>query len=1190
MRWKNLLLRRFEAYGFKSFADKVEIEFGAGVTAIVGPNGSGKSNISDAIRWVLGEQNVRNLRGAKTEDIIFAGSSERRPLNVAEVSLTFDNSDNKIPLDYSEVVITRRVYRSGDSEYMINKTACRLKDIHDMLGEIGLGRESMAVISQSKVDEVLNSRPEDRRLLFEDAAGITKYKQRKKDALRKLEDTDSNLIRVADIMAELGSQIEPLAESAARTKQYNQYQTDLKACQVSLLLHKIDHAQNMLNQIKQESAMVTDQYVAESAKLSVCEAETEELTHRLSVLTQQLLEQEAEIAATASNLEKTDNRIAVLQERSTQKRMAAVRVEQDVTQLMDKLSKTSKDQTALEASLLEKRRQITAAQAQVFDVEKQINALVTAIAEKEKKITTASDGIFANLQEISAQRNLHINLERDLVRTQSRQQQLVNEANEFTDKLKTVKDQEQELDAEYHRHEQSLNRLAIEAQATAEQRLTIERKIVQIQEEIRQSASEMTHCQSRLAVLLNMQRDLEGFNRGSKCVLTCQEPWKKGIYGAVAQLIDVPTQYLTAIEVALGGAMQDIITDNETTVRAAIQSLKRQNAGRVTFLPIMNITPRPVRSIETKAAKMPGAVGLAADLVQCENRFRHVIDYLLGRVVIADSLEHALAIAKQSSYLLKIVTLEGELLVPGGAITGGSVARRESSYLGRNSEIHDIKQRISILEQQQERLNHVLTELTEAETMINQQANQLAMQRQEIGVRQVQLTAYLEQARTEISRLTSSLETVNEESTQCFQEVARLQRNLHLTRDSITLLEQTDNSRKQEIVTDQAELRTLQEQRECLQMQATDYKIALSTIRQEMVSLEQLMDNRQQECLDLESRIQTLICERDEVLKIIEQAEHESNELILYKQNLNQQKQEFDGKRFSLLGIKAEKLTHLQKLERDSKEIRRATTIIESRLHELQLMLTRYELESTNALSQLQEHYDISLSIARTLCRPDTPQTLIIQVKKLEQDIAALGPVNPAAISEYERIKDRYSFLEHQYHDLVNAKEQLSTILRDIDSTMSKRFLAALQAIHTQFGEIFPRLFGGGKAQIELSDPSNPLSSGIEILVQPPGKKQQNLALLSGGERALTVIALLFSLLAFRPAPFTVVDEIDAALDEANVQRFSEFLREFSHNTQFIVVTHRKGTMEVADVMHGVTMEDSGVSRIVSVRFMEKAG
>ncbi len=1185
-----MLLRRFEAYGFKSFADKVEIEFGAGVTAIVGPNGSGKSNISDAIRWVLGEQNVRNLRGAKTEDIIFAGSSERRPLNVAEVSLIFDNSDNKIPLDYSEVVITRRVYRSGDSEYMINKTACRLKDIHDMLGDIGLGRESMAVISQSKVDEVLNSRPEDRRLLFEDAAGITKYKQRKRDALRKLEDTDANLVRVSDIMAELGSQLEPLAESAARTKQYNQYQTELTACQISLLLHKIDHAQNMLDQVKTENEMVTDQYVAEAAKLSLGEAETEELTHRLATVTQQLQEQEAEIAATASELEKTDQRMAVLQERSSQKKLAAERVEQDVAQLMDKLSKTTQDHAGLEASLLEKIRQIDAAETQVCDAEQQINALVTAIAEKEQKITAANDGIFANLQEISSQRNLSVNLERDLARIQLRQQQLLNEANEYTGKLRTVKEQAQELETEYHQHEQSLGRLADEAQAIAQQKLATEQKIAQMQEEIRRIASQTAQCQSRLAVLLNMQRDLEGFNRGSKSVLNSREPWRKGVYGAVAQLIDVPAQYLTAIEVALGGAMQDIITDGETTVRAAIQSLKRQNAGRVTFLPITNITPRPVRPAEISAAKMPGAVGLAANLVQCEECFRQVIEHLLGRVVIAESLEHALAIAKQFNFSLKIVTLEGEVLIPGGAITGGSVARRESSYLGRNSEIHDLKQKVCTLEQQQEQFEQALAELTGTEAVITRQANELATQRQELGVRQAQLTAYREQAKTEITRLASALQTVNEENSQSLQEADLLKLKIQSTQETIRLLEKTDSNRKQEIGAEQAELRTLQEQREHLQTQATDRKIVLSTIRQETVSLKQLANSRQEERLDLETRIQALACERDEVLQTIRQAEQEFGELISYKQSLSQQKQGHDNIRFRLLSAKAEQLDNLQKLERDTKELRRRTTAIESRLHELQLMLTRYEMESTNALAQLQEHYCVSLDAARALCRPDTPQVLMLQVKKMEQDIAMLGPVNPAAIDEYERVKDRYGFLEHQYHDLVTAKEQLSTIIHDIDSTMAKRFLTALEAINAQFSDIFPRLFGGGKAQIELSDPGSPLSSGIEIFVQPPGKKQQNLALLSGGERALTVIALLFSLLAFRPSPFSVVDEIDAALDEANVQRFSEFLREFSQHTQFIVVTHRKGTMEVADVMHGVTMEDSGVSRVVSVRFMEKAG
>ena len=1183
-----MLLRRFEAYGFKSFADKVEIEFGKGVTAIVGPNGSGKSNISDAIRWVLGEQNVRNLRGAKTEDIIFSGSSERRPLNVAEVSLIFDNSDNRIPIDFTEVIITRRVYRSGESEYMINKSACRLKDIQDLLGDIGLGRESMAVISQSKVDEVLNSRPEDRRLLFEDAAGITKYKQRKRDALRKLDDTEANITRVADIMAELGNQLQPLAESAARTEQYNSYHGELTACQVSLLQHKIDRAQAMLSDIRNEQESLTDQHIAESTRLSTAEAEAEGLTRELSTIDQQLQLEENDLAIVAADLEKADNRIAVLQERTVQKRLAVERVEQDILQMAEKKNKSHQEYAKLEAELASKRMNITAAESEVSMAEAQLAATLSNIKDKEQELSAANDCIFASLQETSAQRNLGVNLERDLLRYRSRHSQLLKEKAEYTSKLEETQRQCSMFQAEYSEKVNSLSDLATANETLAAKKVIIERDIVGVRSHISQSAGQISQKQSRLTVLSNMQRDLDGFNRGSKSVLTSKAPWRKGICGAVAQVIDVASEYVTAIEVALGGALQDIITEDENTVRSAISYLKQQNAGRVTFLPITTIRPRAPREAETRAAK--GAVGIASELVKSDVRYRAIIDHLLGRVIVARNLDQALALAKQFSFSLRIVTLEGELINPGGAITGGSLARRESSYLGRNGEIYGLEQEVTLLTLQHSTLESTLTTMLQQNDAINIQQEQLMDERQKTGVRQAQLAAYCDQAKKEISRLATAVETIKLEIGQCISEETQLEQNLQQTEVMLTRLEQTDAIRKQTISANQSELSNLQQQKEQIVEQATDKKIVLSTIRQEITSLEHLLKSCLSNISDNIARITDLSTERDTVTEEIQQAGKEFTSLSLLRHQLLLQKQQKNEQRCLLLGQKASKLAVLQQAEKDCKDLRRRASTLEARLHELQLMLTRYELETSNSLSQLLDQHCLSLESARGLCRLDDPQTLAAKIRRLEADIACLGSINPAAIDEYARVKDRFAFLEHQQNDLVTAKDQLSLIIGEIDATMGKRFMAAFNAINSHFSGIFPRLFGGGKAQIELSDPGSPLNSGIEIYVQPPGKKQQNLALLSGGERALTVIALLFSLLAFRPAPFSVVDEIDAALDEANVQRFSEFLREFCSNTQFIVVTHRKGTMEVADVMHGVTMEDSGVSRIVSVRFMDKAG
>lgn len=1185
-----MLLRRFEAYGFKSFAEKVEVEFGTGVTAIVGPNGSGKSNISDAIRWVLGEQNVRNLRGAKTEDIIFAGSSERRPLNVAEVSLVFDNSDNRIPLDFSEVIITRRVYRSGESEYMINKTACRLKDIHDLLGDIGLGRESMAVISQNKVDEVLNCRPEDRRLLFEDAAGITKYKHRKRDALRKLEDTESNITRVADIMTELGSQLTPLKESANRTEQYNMYHTELKACQVSLLLHKHDRANAMLTDIRLEKENLNNSFLQESTRLATCEAESEGLTHLVADYDEKLSQREQEIQINAGELERTEQRIAVLNERTAQKQAAGQRIEQEIVQFVDKLQEASASEEALLSDLQNKRQLVQNAASEVDGVDEQLEAILRLIREKEQEIAAANDTAFQNLQEITSQRNASVNLERDLNRYRSRRQHLLHEAEEYSAKRLAAQARQQQLNEEHSSLAETLAALAAGAEEFRSTRGNLNIQVTAAQTDLRHIASKVTQCQSRMTVLENMQRDLEGLNRGSKSILTSKEPWRKGICGAVAQLVQVPPQYVTAVEIALGGALGDIITEDEGTVRLAIEHLKRYNGGRVTFLPITVVKPRTPRDTELRISKAPGSHGFASGLVDCDVRYRGIVDHLLGRVIVAENLNAALAIAKQSGFSVKIVTLDGELINPGGAITGGSLARRESSYLGRTGEIRNLEEQHKSLVRQQEDIEVTLSKLKSQSEDLTRKEQALLANRQELDVRQAQLIAYCDQIKVEVSRLDSAVETVHTESQECLREEIEIEQQIVQTKETIAALEKRDFSRKEETVAARTQLQLMQEQKDHMASESTNKKVALSALKQEIVSVELLLRRQSTERQEIANRISDLQREKREIDCEIAEAKQELDRLGEHKNILGAKKQELETDRLSVLGKKAEKLAVLQKIEKESKDIRKHTQMLESRLHELQLMLSRYEYDIANAIDQLQCQYMLTLETAKELCRPDEPQSLMNRVKILEQEIAMLGPVNPAAIEEYSRVSERHSFLERQYHDLVNAKEQLASIISDIDATMAKQFMSAFESINAHFREIFPRLFGGGKAQIELSEPTDVLHSGIEIFVQPPGKKQQNLALLSGGERALTVIALLFSFLAYRPAPFSVVDEIDAALDEANVARFSEFLREFSQNTQFIVVTHRKGTMEVADVMHGVTMEDSGVSRIVSVRFMDKAG
>lgn len=1183
-----MLLRRLEAYGFKSFADKTEVEFGDGITAIVGPNGSGKSNISDAIRWVLGEQSVRSLRGTKMEDVIFAGSLGRRPLGAAEVSVIFDNSDGTLPLDFSEVTITRRVFRSGDSEYFINKASCRLKDIYELLADTGLGRDAMTVIGQNKVDEILNSKPEERRLLFEESAGISKYKQRKKEAMRKLEDTTQNLVRVSDITTEIEDQLVPLKESAEKTKQYNALKAELTSCQVTLLLNTLEKSEKIIESANLQKEHLTENELAISTTLNLKDTDKEKLTTELIQAEEKLTSYTTFINEAETELERIHGKVAVLEERITQGKRNQDRIKEEELRIEKQRSELERKNEEAGQVLAEKKKFAENLQQILADKTLLYQNIVTSLEQAEKELEANKDKTLVFLQEIVEERNKLLTIKNDITRIEARECNFDQESQEYYKQLQQVEAEYNIILAEQEAVQAKLDQLNQENSTLYEKKNKIEDNLQDFLQQEKHLAVQVNELQSRFKILSNMQNDYEGFARSIKSVLKSNARWHSGICGAVAEIISVPDQYVTAIEIALGGAQQHIITENSEIAKEAMQFLKTERLGRATFLPLNTIKPFKHKDTEVAAAKMDGALGFAADLVTCDSRYRKIIDFLLGRIIIVKNVDIALNIARQSGFSLRIVTLDGEVLNPGGSMTGGSTNKRETSFLGRNNEIAAIKLKI---EAEAGHLAAVQQKVADLKAEIISSTHELAAiqeQRQQVDVRQAEIAVLSDKMQFDIKRLTLVIQNITDEKAACSREKEQLHSTLSQCRTRIDSLESRDKQHKDSISLEEQKCKELEASKDILQASLTDLKIDITTVQQEVANLAANCDQSEETRQLFQKQLQNLLAESSAVAAQILQANQELIDMSAKHSKLTEEKIAYEQQQKIQYEVKFNLLAEIQQLEKELKDLRRSHHEVQTRLHESELLSAKYSFEVTRSFEQLEQQFCLTLDQAKELLRNESLDVVHKLIKNLEKELMTLGPVNPGAVDDYIRLQERCDFLKNQFQDLTEAKDYLASIIADIDATMSTKFMAAFTKINEHFSDIFSRLFGGGQAQLKLVDPDNILTTGIEITVQPPGKKMQNLILLSGGERALTVIALLFSFLAYRPAPFVVVDEIDAPLDEANIDRLREFLRDYARHTQFIVVTHRKGTMEAANIIHGITMEQSGISRLVSVKLTDE--
>ncbi|MFC0214306.1 chromosome segregation protein SMC [Paenibacillus chartarius] len=1183
-----MFLKRIELSGFKSFADKTELEFVKGITAVVGPNGSGKSNISDGIRWVLGEQSAKSLRGGNMQDVIFAGSDARKAVNYGEVSLTLDNASGALPLDFQEVTVTRRVHRSGDSEYLINKQPCRLKDITELFMDTGIGKEAYSIIGQGRIEEILSTKSEDRRAIFEEASGIVKYKSRKREAEKKLDDTEQNLLRIHDLVSELEDQIEPLHEQADKATRYKLLKEELKHKEIAMYVYQIDQvhvawkeASDIVERMKKEQLELSTIVSKHDAELETHRSETRRLDEELEALQKELLH-------ISEEFEKCEGYGEVLKERK--KNYGTQR-----EQLLQSIAQQEQRKQEKESELAEAKEKHAAVQSQLTQLQAQLSA-------EEIRLLGVTGGLGGSAED---------QLKAELLDKLNRMAQARNEIRYAEQQAEGLIRRLERLDEDRRKWEEQKGAIiqrktylekrlndALQAIDDIRSRYAEASKTASAKQEMLEQASltvrkweqRLDALVSRRDTIRDLQNDYDGFQYGVKEVLKAKGRGLRGIRGAVAELLKVPANVETAVETALGAALQNVVVETEADGRAAIGFLKQRQLGRATFLPMDVIKGRPIGESERSAMmNASGFVGVAVDLVAFDKEYANIFSNLLGSVVVAETLEDANRIAARAGYRYRVVTLEGDIVNPGGSMTGGSLQKKTANLLGRGRQIEELENEIREAEKQ---LGDLRSKGERLRKEIAADNNGLEALRQESE----QARIVEQQVRAALQPLENEARTVNEQLELDKQDRESLQReqadSLRKAAEAKELLEQltAEEAALQEAIRTAEQARKASEsEKEALMSQLTDLKVKVASVSQEKQSLQDLVRRAQQDlsAIELElgsnrERLAAMEHEMDthdeENVRQIEQL----NELKLKKQQCSEG---IDFKRAE----RAEWLRKLESEENETREQRLQLKQVEERLHQNEVKVNRLDVELDNLLKKLAEEYELGYELAKE--RYPVPEDVAgtqLKVRELKREISSLGTVNLGAIEEFARVSERYEFLTSQKNDLIEAKTALYGVIREMDQEMSKRFRSTFDLIRSHFVVVFAKLFGGGRADLILSDPDDLLNTGIEIVAQPPGKKLQNLQLLSGGERALTAIGLLFSILRVKPVPFCVLDEVEAALDEANVTRFAEYLREFSETTQFIVVTHRKGTMEEADVLYGVTMQEGGVSKLVSVRLEDE--
>lgn len=1174
-------LLRLELKGFKSFADKTIVKFSPGMTAVIGPNGSGKSNITDAMKWVLGESNVRNLRGQKAEDIIFSGTEKRKPMSAAEVTLVFDNSDQQLDIDMAEVAITRRIYRTGESEFLINKRSCRLKDIHLLLADTGLGRDSMAIIGQNRIDAILNSKPEERRLIFEDVAGISRFKINKEDALRRIASTDRNMERVRDVMATIEEQLGPLSEKAEKTKKYMTLSRAKRDYDGALGFHNYKTSDRLLTRFENDNIAFKDEEIELQTELSKLEARRHELQSSSSKEQEQLKLWEAQYTEKQRDEERLSGHLRLLEEQ-----LKTARRELDETSM--RISELEATQKGEEQQLRILNQLIQDESAQLVEKESNLEEL-EASYKKAVEDVRSEQAKFQSLQsnrEAFEKRQLEVvsaieTAKASIRSLEARKGESKNQCAILESEIAQVDSELQVARSEFEALGQKFNALSAQRQALVDDAKDAIMKAREERKELQKLRTQEQRAKGRLELLAQWEEQHEGYLEGTKNILNGKGSWREQITGAVGDLFTVEEKYTTAIETALGGSVNHVVTTTARVAAEGVNYLKSIQGGRVTFLPMDSVKGKPY---DTPALNESCVLGTAVDCISFDNKYAHIFQYLLGRTLVVSSMDDAIGLQKKYNQQLRIVTLTGEQFQPGGSLTGGATKRKRASVLSRKEEAASLEQELVQIEEQIRSLIANLESLEKRVEETEKDQATLDESYQHTNLLYVASETKVQNIQNQLDRKKRVLHEEEQRLVQIDIDLATTTANLKDQETALASL-QEDHGMDGNQGALMGRLTVLQKVQQEAYEAFTEARLTCDTLRHTIQERESQREQRNQSISSIIERLTPL---RNLLVSTTQRYEEDiplAQEVA--EQELTSATAEVE--RLRALRDEAYDKTSMGREEMESilseqDRLNQRYKVVQGRLVDMEGKITRHRMDCERFVEELQE-LGFTLEDAQVLRIEGSVSDWKDEQARLIAEIAELGPVNPNAVEEYEETKERYDFLTTQLADLDTAKAQLQAVIAEMDKAMSTQLYDVLDVVGRRFQEVFSQLFGGGTAQIVLTDPDNLLTGGIDFYIQPPGKKRQQLTLLSGGERALTVIALLFSFLDYRPAPFCVLDEVDAALDEANVERFSSYLNRINKETQFIVVSHRKKTMEAAEVLQGVTMVERGVSRLLTVAF-----
>lgn len=1180
-----MYLKSIEVYGFKSFANKIIFKFNNGITGIVGPNGSGKSNVGDAVRWVLGEQSAKQLRGSKMEDVIFSGTELRKPQGSAYVAITLDNSDHSLPIDYNEVTVARRVYRSGESEYLINGVVSRLKDVNSLFFDTGIGKEGYSIIGQGQIERILSGKPEERRELFDEAAGIVKYKKNKAATEKSLENERMNLSRVSDILKELEKQVGPLKEQSETARRYLIFKDELKKLDINAFLLDVDKNKEQLTEFEEKLNIVEEDSTRLRGEFDMAKEEYERIEAQLESFNIRIDDTKNEIHEKKLTNQKYEGEINLISQQILSYRQSEDGINEQLSKVRADLARYTNELQELYSKKEVLDEKLDNADDVLDTAKESYEQLKQNIADKEQEIEDSKSDIIEYLNEggtlkakVGRYDTMLENI--NLRKTQLNQRFLENKSEEekYNCEKKQLDEGLKSLDGDLASHNERLIAVQTELEENSRRQTELKNNVIS-------GNNGIVSLKSKKEALRNLTERYDGYGNSIKRVME-QKSHNPKIIGVVADIIEVEKKFETAVETALGGSIQNIVTEDEATAKKMIEFLKQNRFGRATFLPISSIVDRS--AINRDVINEQGVIGIASSLVKCDAKYKTLINHLLGRIVVADNIDTAIAISRKYKQSLRIVTLEGELINPGGAMTGGAF-KNSSNLLGRKRELDEIDEQIELLKKQLAEDERHIAELSARREELKSDKDEITGKIQQLNIKKNTYSLNMKQALNkleEIERIFAGIGRENNELSVQIKDINANKEELFSSNrkqeEAVRELESRIEELERELVTDKEELARSSESINSLNIEFNtvkqQYDFMLQNIKRirseeqdakdSMESLKLRLNSGLKESQELSAKIEGLkemLAENNRIISIKEQ---KLEEFYGQRNALNESHKDFFNKREALS-------EQINGLDKSAFKINASIEKLSEHSESLNnYMWEEYELTYNSASDFKDESFSDISSLKR-------------EISAVKGKIKQLGDVNVNAIEDYKQVSERYEFLKAQHDDIIKAESNLVNIINELDRAMREQFAEKFKEIRIMFAKVFKELFGGGKADLELVDDEDILETGIKINAQPPGKKLQNMMQLSGGEKSLTAIALLFAIQSLKPSPFCLLDEIEAALDDSNVKRFAKYLNKLTKDTQFIVITHRKGTMEAADILYGITMQEKGVSTLVSVNMIE---